>query len=620
MIFNSPLMAQKEKKDKPAKAKKQKSSLIETPFIKDTKNSDDYKKEQREEISKPVMPKYDVDQGFNQGKKKKKQQDAYKNRKYFFPSKPQHAWQIGVFGGFSILSGDVTPNFFSGNKPALPGHNFGLHVTKAWSYMFSTRLRYSTYTMFTNDGTASTLTLEHLNVINERSSGFQGYNDGQLFFHNSRTQGHDLNLDFIISFGNLAFHKERTNFNFKIFPTIGMTMYQTFYDHYDGNGDVYDYNSVANLNDVGTKKRGDVIKQLSAMRDGKYETRAEEHTVADENKILNYNPRFIFGIGGGFTVRLTKWMYLDIETRQMLMRDDLLDGMQWQEPEVSSGTTNSKGQTRNFDSYNQTTLGLTFNLVGKKTTEPLTMLNPMHYSYQKLAEADPEKAIDDLLKDDDGDGVPNRLDQEDDTPEGAPVDPKGMALDSDKDGIIDLNDNEPFSQPGFAVDDKGVAQGTDEQLAEKVENIVNNMQQKSGGSGMNCEALSVELPSVHFDKDKYNIKPEYYAHLYEVAQRLLTCPEAKILARGMADKDDNTKYNEQLSYNRVDAVIDYLTSTYGLDRNRFIVKYDGEAEASGRTSSEQYLDRKVDFKLVEDETGDSNPSAPHPGMKAGKAK
>ncbi|MGB0886318.1 MAG: OmpA family protein, partial [Chitinophagales bacterium] len=185
---------------------------------------------------------------------------------------------------------------------------------------------------------------------------------------------------------------------------------------------------------------------------------------------------------------------------------------------------------------------------------------------------------------------------------------------------IDLNDNEPFSQPGFAVDDKGVAQGTDEQLAEKVENIVNNMQQKSGGSGMNCEALSVELPSVHFDKDKYNIKPEYYAHLYEVAQRLLTCPEAKILARGMADKDDNTKYNEQLSYNRVDAVIDYLTSTYGLDRNRFIVKYDGEAEASGRTSSEQYLDRKVDFKLVEDETGDSNPSAPHPGMKAGKAK
>ena len=48
-------------------------------------------------------------------------------------------------------------------------------------------------------------------------------------------------------------------------------------------------------------------------------------------------------------------------------------------------------------------------------------------------------------------------------------------------------------------------------------------------------------------KPDYNIKPEYYSHLYEVAERLLACPGAKVVAVGMADKDDNTKYNEQLS-------------------------------------------------------------------------
>ncbi len=628
LVFSTPLMAQKstkKKKDKKEKVKKDKKKKKEksADFIRETKDSKDYQVEDRADISKPEMPKYDVDQTFQTGKKRKKQQEAFKKRKYYFPSKPQNAWQIGIFGGLSTLVSDVTPNFFYGNKPALPGHNFGLYVSKSWSYIFSTRLRYSTLTMFTNDAVASTLTSNQVagtNRFNDKKLDAPGqYLAGQQFFHNSRTQGHDLNLDLVFSIGNLKFHKERTNVIFKIFPSLGVFMYQTFYDHFDENGNAYDYTTVANLNNTGVVSRGDVIKTLSAMRDGKYETRAEEHTVNDENKFLNYNTRFVFGVGAGVTFRLLKWMYLDIETRQMLSKDDLIDGMQWEEPLAVSSTPVSRSLTANFDSYNQTTLGLTFNLVGKKTEEPLTMLNPMHYTYQKLAEADPEKAIDDLLKDDDKDGVPNRLDQEDDTPEGSPVDPKGIALDSDKDGIIDLNDNEPFSPPGYNVDDKGVALGTDEALKGKVENIVNNMELKNGG-GVNCDALSIELPSVHFDKDKYNIKPEYYSHIHEVAQRMLMCPNAKVVAVGSTDKDDNSKYNEQLSYNRVDRVIDYITKTYGIDRNRFIVKYDGESAAKGRTASEQYEERKVSFRLAGDETGESNPSEPHPGMKAGKSK
>lgn len=638
-IISHSVFAQKAKKDK---KDKEKIGVLQDQFLYDQEKSENYKKEDRSAVSKPTMPRYDADQDFHVSKKRIKQQDAYQDRKYFFPAKPHNAWQIGVFGGFSTLSGDVTPNFMYGNKPALPGHNFGLHVTKAWSYMFSTRLRYSTLTMFTNDATASTLTNEQYANVNQRSSGLYGYTRGQQFFHNSRTQGHDLNLDFIISFGNLAFHKERTNFNFKIFPAVGMLMYQTFYDHYDENGNVYDYNSLANLNNLNERKRSDILKDLSAMRDGKYETRAEQHTVADENKLLGYNPRFVFGIGGGFTFRLTKFLYLDIETRQMLMRDDLLDGMQWQEPEGASAIATSKGQTRNFDSYNQTTVGLTFNFVGKKTAEPLTMLNPMHYSYQKVAEADPQAAIDDLLKDDDADGVPNRLDQEEATVTGAQVDPKGIALDSDKDGIIDFNDNEPFSPPGYPVDDKGVAIGNfanklqeslgviekDGQLGyiggdgkfvafDKNNSVFNGM--GGGGATGGCSA-GVELPSVHFDKDKYNIKPEYYAHLHQVAQKLLSCPNSKVMATGMADKDNDTKYNEQLSYNRVDAVVDYLVATYGLDRERFIVTYEGEKTAKGTSAVQQYEDRKVDFKLVEKADGKSNPSEPHPGMKAGSGK
>ena len=58
--------------------------------------------------------------------------------------------------------------------------------------------------------------------------------------------------------------------------------------------------------------------------------------------------------------------------------------------------------------------------------------------------------------DDDNDGVSNAFDQEPDTPEGCPVDTRGMTLDSDMDGFPDCDDKEPFSPPGYPIDDNGV--------------------------------------------------------------------------------------------------------------------------------------------------------------------
>ena len=41
------------------------------------------------------------------------------------------------------------------------------------------------------------------------------------------------------------------------------------------------------------------------------------------------------------------------------------------------------------------------------------------------------------------------LDQEVNTPAGAPVDTRGIALDSDGDNIADYKDKEPYSPPGY---------------------------------------------------------------------------------------------------------------------------------------------------------------------------
>ena len=85
-------------------------------------------------------------------------------------------------------------------------------------------------------------------------------------------------------------------------------MYQSFYDHLDASGDAYDYASIDNLNSLGSTSRAEVLKALSSMRDGKYETKAEEHTVDDENKLLGYNSMFVFGLGAGVAFRVTKFM------------------------------------------------------------------------------------------------------------------------------------------------------------------------------------------------------------------------------------------------------------------------------------------------------------------------
>lgn len=576
-------------------------------------DGEDYQVENRKETSKPLMPLYDVEQEFTSKKKKKKQQDAYMEQDYYFPAKPKNAWQIGIRGGISQVNGDVNQNFFKGNKPFVPGYTFGASVTKPFSYMFSLRLNYDFMEMWNTDWQPSTLTS---NLINQRTAlaAYVPGGDYAYFFHNTHTVAHDMTLDAVVSFGNVRFHKERTKVIFNAFVTGGGFMYQTWYDHFDADGNPYDYKSIPNISDPNVTKK-DVIEALNNLRNGVYETAAEGHPETKDAELFgNYSFRPVFGAGFGMTFRLNRFMNLDFQTRMMFTRDDLVDGMRWEEPDGNSlepvpggMAPSSRSLTRDFDTYTNTTLGITFKLVGKKKTESTTLLNPMHYTYQKLAEADPEQAIEDLLKDDDGDGVPNRLDQEENTPEGAPVNPKGIAVDSDNDGIIDLDDEEPFSPPGLPVNDKGVAI-----LPPPVED-------KSGAACCSCD--DINLPSVHFDKDKYYIKPEFYAHLHTVAEKMLACPDMKIKATGMTDKDDNAKYNEQLSWNRVNAVINYLSETYGIDKNRFLVSYEGESNASATSSSQQYQERKVSLSpAAPGESGDSNVAPPHPDIDAGSDK
>lgn len=594
----------------------------------------------RARYSTPLMPDLQSAQPFNQTKRTKRQQDGFIDREYYYPAKPKHAWSLGIRGGTAMINGDINQNFFRGVKPFAPGYMFGVYAKKATSYFMSLRMNYAHMRMWNTDWQPSVLTSNLVGAVPELVSYTDtlglGANHPQLpnrvnFYHNSYTVSHDMTLDVMFSLGGARFHKERSKVLFNVFISAGGFLYRTRYDHYDENGQPYNYGTVPATN----TSKPDILSALEDMRDGVYETDAENDYELKAISFLNgftFNPSF--GFGGGFTFRVNRFIDLDLETRMMYTTSDLLDGHRWSEPfaqfpgqDLSSLNYRSNGVTKDKDAYATTTVGITFKLIGKQTTEPLTHLNPLQYAYERLNEINVEESINEALADDDDDGVINRLDEEEDTPEGAPVDTKGRALDSDEDGIIDLFDQEKYSVTGLPVDSNGVAHipvidpddpDYDEKIKElpqiyqDLQTLINNNSQAK-----DCEDIT-EFPTVHFAQNYYSIDPSYYAHLHVVGALMQRCHDLNIMITGKTDYVNDDDYNIKLSYNRAMEVMSYLSEKYDLPCSRFELRYIGEEEAIEEEGLPLLEYRQVEFKIIDGGTGTAcNPEDPFPHIKAG---
>jgi outer membrane protein OmpA-like peptidoglycan-associated protein len=102
--------------------------------------------------------------------------------------------------------------------------------------------------------------------------------------------------------------------------------------------------------------------------------------------------------------------------------------------------------------------------------------------------------------------------------------------------------------------------------------------------------------NVYFDLDKYNIKQEYESVIANVAEIMKNEPTLKVRVVGNADQQGSTLYNETLSKNRSQAVINELVNKHGINRNRLILDYKGEREPISLLRFE--VNRRVDFIKV----------------------
>ncbi|MBK8506951.1 MAG: OmpA family protein [Saprospiraceae bacterium] len=516
------------------------------------------------------------------------QNKKWRDGQYPYSAKPKSMWELGVHAGHAFISGDVESPFPS-------GLGFGLHVRKAINYTLSFRVD----TWYTSskgfDARAlspATLKIERLYVQN-KSTAISGYlTNDDVVHRNYKTAILGGSFEAVLNIGNLLFHQDRNKFNSYAILGVGLNIPDVNVNLLNGNA-LYDFESVNSGLDLNTGDgRKEARKRLKDLLDNDYETPGgiEDQVIAlgDKKTVL---PHFNFGLG--VSRKLSNRVNVGLEYQIVISDNDLLDGFEYR-------TQFDKSNNLDVPHYLSVRLGVNLGDFNSKT-EPLYWLNPLSGALNDLAEVKARPILD--LTDTDGDGVIDMLDQEINSPENAAVDTRGVVLDSDGDGVADFQDSEPYSLPGYDVDDHGIAQVPDPGYLK--EDQVNEI--------INAKISNIRtnwfLPMIHYDLDKYYVKPEFYGQLHHVATVLQQHPNVNLVVKGFSDNRNPADYNAVLSYRRANAAIDYIVTRYDIPRNRFMIQYGGEEaplvpdlpDTHGidkQKEMQQYMNRRVEFLIA----------------------
>lgn len=518
------------------------------------------------------------------------QHRRFLNNQYNFPAKPRSMWEIGLHVGQYNISGDV-PSLMFWQKG---GYGFGAHIRKALGYIMSLRLDYTygigkglQWQPSTNYGYNTAWNNPDYGYVTPGPGG-QGTRRSDIFY-NYKTEAHQLSLELVASTNNIKFHKAKTSIAFYAFAGVGANAYQTWVNALDADYNNYTQGFADIINDypggIVYEDRKDVRKKLQDLLDDTYETRAENNNdrrpTIFETKTLN--PVATFGLGVQF--RVSKRINISLQDRITTVlgtREDLMDGQQWAEQVPGSPVF-----TQNKDNINYASLGFNFNIGGgSRNVEPLYWLNPLDYSYGELSTPRHMVLPEPVLSDSDGDGIADQFDKCPGTPAGVAVDSHGCPMDTDGDGVPDYRDKQLITptecQP---VDADGVGKCP-----------------CPDGCGTATACGSIGAGSLMFSTGATRITPGMQAQLATLAAQMQANPTCRVVVMG----NGNSKMEQQRSWDRVNAVIEYMSERNNISRDRFIFQYNNPAVPANTIMYRS---------AMEGEEGPSNVQPPHPNLR-----
>ena len=110
----------------------------------------------------------------------------------------------------------------------------------------------------------------------------------------------------------------------------------------------------------------------------------------------------------------------------------------------------------------------------------------------------------------------------------------------------------------------------------------------------------VVLKGIYFDFNSAVIKPTSYPVLDDAAKVLQAKPKMRVEISGHTDSVGSDSYNQKLSYQRANAVRDYLIRYHNIDPTRLVAVGYGESQpiADNRTKSGRDMNRRIEFKVL----------------------
>src|SRR3569833_3399490 len=479
------------------------------------------------------------------------QHNEFLNNAYPFPAKPRNEWELGIKGGYTYGFTDV-PNWG-------PTGGFGVHLRKALGYIFSLRAEYDWIRLRGLSYQPTQAYGKNL-VLNQ----YYGTSGGPLIFYNFRSTVHELTLQGVFSLNNVIFHRAKTSWNAYILVGGGAMTYSTFYKTVNDQGTPYDYTAVLTQfqGNFTYKNKKDIRKALKNTLTGDWTTLADRNGATSK---LGGAPLAAVGvIGLGFEFKLNNRFNIAVEDKYSFTTSDLFVGLLWLN-NYSPDAYQAIAATKSPDSYNFLSVGLNYN-IGKHAVEPLWWLNPLDYAYNEINAPRHMKLPKPVLDDADGDGVTDQFDLEPNTPIGCPVDSHGVSRDTDGDGVPDFKDKELITptqcQP---VDADGVGKCPDPQCCKDLRDSL-----ASGAYGSRGRCSIGDLPSISFKGRSVALNNDSKALLASTAEKMRNNPSCKVAVIGYGE---SSKAAQQLSWDRVNAVINYLVEKEGISSDRFIFRF-----------------------------------------------